>query len=75
MALYCPDVNIIENVWALIKRKVNKTNVNTEQELHRALCREWIDAVGTQTKRARFIKSMPNRVRSLILKEGAYGKY
>jgi len=36
-----PDLNPVENVWAILKKKVKKRNAQTAMELENAIFEEW----------------------------------
>ena len=38
---YSPDLNIIENVWAILKREVRKHNVKTKIQLQTVIAENW----------------------------------
>ena len=66
---YSPDLNPIENVWAIMKRAVRKQGPRTLPELRDAVRNAWVRVVTPQLCR-RLYDSMPARVRGVIQKRG-----
>jgi DDE superfamily endonuclease len=70
---YSPDLNPIENLWAIVQRDVSKEQTDTEDELGDAVLRAW-NAVSKQT----FISlahSMPARCAAVLAAHGSHTKY
>jgi transposase len=63
-----PDLNPIENLWQVIKNKVEKRMPENIEELKRFLAEEW-DAVSEQTV-INLISSMKNRCNQVLEKNG-----
>lgn len=70
-----PDLNPIENVWSLLKKRVRRELKPSDNlsDLECLLRREWNRL--NQEKIDRTILSMPRRVRSVIEKSGSNTKY
>ena len=67
-----PDLNLIENVWSMMKMKL-KYSYSNEQELHRELVRVWsyIEVSGIQ----KLYSSMRSRLEAVIKAKGGPTKY
>ena len=55
-----PDLNLIENLWAIVKKKLNKNHSNTSQQLKDAMKTRCI--VVTPYECQQLIHSMPRRI-------------
>lgn len=73
--LSSPDLNPIENVWAIIKMRLNTRAVRprTIADMNAAVREEW-DAIPHETIRD-IINSMPGRVQALIDAQGRHIRY
>ena len=63
-----PDLNPIENVWAIVKRRVQKKGCATFSEFKRSVDREF-EQIGSTTLK-RIFESMPKRMRKCLAREG-----
>lgn len=70
---YSPDLNILENLWAILKTRVAQRACETEEELEAVAQEVWteftIDDIRT------YFYSIPNRIADIISSEGGYSKY
>ena len=70
-----PDLNIIENVWLFIKRKLQTLvlNIKTSEDLFREILRIWqsIEPEYIQS----LYKSIPRRIQNVIRLKGHLPKY
>lgn len=66
-----PDLNIMENMWAILSREVymNNKHYRTVAELKLAIVRCW--AAITQETRQKLVNSMPGRMVKVIAGDGA----
>jgi hypothetical protein len=65
---YSPDLNPIENLWADLKKRVEKRNPTKVEELKEAVEKEW---AGTDEGLCRkLVASMPDRIARLLEYEG-----
>ena len=66
---YSPEINVIENVWRIIKQRVKKRGVFFDIEaLKQALLEEW-DRVTMEEIRA-LIRTMPTRIDEVWIRDG-----
>jgi hypothetical protein len=66
---YSPDLNPIENLWADLKKRVEKHNCTNVKELEEAVKKEW---AATDTKLCqKLVASMPDRIARLLEYNGA----
>jgi hypothetical protein len=60
---YSPDLNPIENLWANLKKRVERHTANTVQELEHAVKTEWANTDTTLCRK--LVNSMPDRIARL----------
>lgn len=63
-----PDLNPIENLWALIKRRIEKCDPSTKSDLKELIEEIW-DGIDVELIKC-LIKSMKNRLQECIAKKG-----
>lgn len=68
-----PDLNIIENVWSVLKERVYKRSFRTEQGLWRAVKEEWEKFDLKEIRK--LVLSMPNRLQQLLDRDGGCTDY
>ena len=69
-----PDLNIIENVWGVMKRRMYSARIfKTLRSLKAAVKREWAN-IGSSTLTS-LVKNMPNRIQAVIDAQGGTTKY
>ncbi len=68
-----PDLNPIENLWGIVKRKMRYARPNNAEELKAAIRATW--ALITPEQCHRLIHSMPSRIAAVIQAKGAPTKY
>uniref|UniRef100_A0A9J7XDV8 Tc1-like transposase DDE domain-containing protein n=1 Tax=Cyprinus carpio carpio TaxID=630221 RepID=A0A9J7XDV8_CYPCA len=68
-----PDLNPIENLWDIVKRKLRDTRPNTLDELKAAIEASWASITPQQCHR--LIASMPRRIEAVISAKGFPTKY
>ncbi len=72
---YSPDLNPIENLWAIIARRVEEHDCDSMEKLQDAIADEW-DAVDKKKELLRsLVHSMPARIQAVIDAEGWHTKY
>jgi hypothetical protein len=70
-----PDLNPIETLWAIMKRRLRTQTITTKQQLIAAVIKVWVrDASVVETCR-KLVVSMPERVRAVIAAKGGHTKY
>jgi transposase len=65
---YSLDLNIIEVIWAIMKRRVQNRSPQTIRDLKAIIQEDW-DSLGWQTI-AGLVDSMPRRLQQVIRNEG-----
>ncbi len=68
-----PDLNPIENLWGIVKRKMRYARPNNAEELKATIRATW--ALITPEQCHRLIDSMPRRIAAVIRAKGAPTKY
>lgn len=68
-----PDLNPIENLWGIAKRKMRDMRPNNAEELKAAIEASWSSITPQQCHR--LIASMPRRIEAVIDAKGAQTKY
>uniref|UniRef100_A0A674EGJ2 Paired domain-containing protein n=1 Tax=Salmo trutta TaxID=8032 RepID=A0A674EGJ2_SALTR len=68
-----PDLNPIENLWSILKRRVDKQKPTNSDKLQALIMQEW--AAISQDVAQKLIDSMPGRIAEILKKEGQYCKY
>ena len=69
-----PDLNPIENLWTLMKRKVADMNPTSETSLKEAIKKVWTTAI-TPEYCLSLANSMPDRIKAVLANKGGYTKY
>ena len=70
-----PDLNPIENMWGVLKQKVQKTGSRNKQELVTKAQKIWNEDQTIKNMCATLIESMPKRVELVLKDRGAAIKY
>ncbi len=68
-----PDLNLIENLWGIVKRKMRDTRPNNADELKATVKETWASIPPQQCHK--LITSMPRRIEAVIKAKGAPTKY
>ena len=68
-----PDLNPIENLWAILKRKLKMKPIRNRSDLIKAASNEWEKLPEDILKN--LIYSIPNRIKEVIKKNGGQTKY
>uniref|UniRef100_A0A8C5FVX7 Transposase n=1 Tax=Gadus morhua TaxID=8049 RepID=A0A8C5FVX7_GADMO len=68
-----PDLNPIENLWGIVKRKMRDARPNNAEELKATIKATW--ALITPEECNRLVDSMPRRIAAAIQAKGAATKY
>ncbi len=68
-----PDVNPIENLWGIVKRKMRDTRPNNADDLKATVKETWASIPPQQCHK--LITSMPRRIEAVIKAKGAPTKY
>ena len=64
-----PDLNPIEHLWGILKRKVEVCKVSNISQLRDVVMEEW-QSIPVATREA-LVNSMPRRVKTVLDNEGA----
>ena len=70
-----PDLNCIENIWAILKQKVHRRYPSTLEELQHHVLDIWQNDVELKAACCSCVESMPKRVEKTIYAKGGYIKY
>ncbi len=68
-----PDLNPIEHLWGILKRKVEEHKVSNIHQLHDVIMEEW-KRTPVATCEA-LVNSMPKRVKAVLENNGGHTKY
>ncbi len=68
-----PDLNPIEHMWGILKRKVEKHHVSNIQQLCDVIVEKWKRMPATTC--AALVNSMPRRIKAVLDNNGAPTKY
>ena len=68
-----PDLNLIENLWSILKRLVDKQKPTNSDKLQALIMQEW--AAISQDVAQKLIDSMPGRIAEVLKKKGQHCKY
>ncbi len=68
-----PDLNPIEHMWGILKRKVEKHHVSNIQHLRDVIMEEWKRMPATNC--AALVNSMPRRIKAVLDNNSAPTKY
>ena len=69
-----PDLNIIENVWRLLKLRINRTQIRNKNELIKKVKELWNDAI-TDDLIKKLTNSMPSRMNLCLKNKGGPSGY
>ena len=70
-----PDLNPIENLWAIIKKRLRKLDCSTKPKLISAVFQVWNADAELRNMCKKLVESMPNRVQEVIKCRGGHTKY
>ena len=70
-----PDMNPIENLWAIIKAKIRARNAFTKQAIISSFIDIWHRDSDVQEMCQKLVFSMPRRVTALLEAKGQHTKY
>jgi len=68
-----PDLNVMEDMWSYLNRKVQAAKITTIQGLKRTLTKEWKDMPWHEVRVS--VESMPRRLQECINEKGARTHY
>lgn len=70
-----PDMNPIENLWAVVKKRLKKTSITTKVQLIEQLIKIWHHDEEIKNKCPVLVESMPKRIEMLLKAKGMHTKY
>ena len=70
-----PDLNIIENAWSILKRRLDTTGVNNQDVLWERIQEVWDDLIDDVDYWQNLSRSMPRRIRSVLDMNGGHTRY
>lgn len=70
-----PDMNPIENLWAIVKNRMKKEKITTKTRLIETLIQIWHHDQEIKDSCKKLVESMPNRLALLIKNKGLHTKY
>ena len=70
-----PDMNPIENLWAILKSEMKKKTITNKQQLIEELISAWARNACMTEHCKDLVHSMPKRVQSLKMAKGSFTKY
>jgi transposase len=70
-----PDMNPIENIWAVMTNEWEHQNERTQEALERHVTQTWESLRRTPRICYNIVDSMPRRIEKLIENQGRYTKY
>jgi hypothetical protein len=68
-----PDLNIMEDIWSYLDRKIKAAHVKTVEGLKRKLAKEWVDMPWAIIRPS--VRSMPNRLTECVKLHGERTHY
>lgn len=68
-----PDLNVIENLWALLENNIRYHQISSKAMLKHALINEWNKITAKTTQK--LVDSMPNRLKAVVDEKGYHTKY
>jgi transposase len=72
---YSPDLNPIENLWAILARRVEKYQCETNEILQERVVREWEEMDKSKDVLLKLAHSMPARCKAVTDAKGWHTKY
>lgn len=69
-----PDLNIIENLWAQMKKKIRLKRAKTKEDLKKIIVETWEQDMDKDYLKNLY-KSMPKRIAAVIKARGGSTKY
>lgn len=70
-----PDLNPIENVWGIIKRRIAGKTTTCKQELISSVIQHWFRDATLPDTLSKLIDSIPQRIRAVIDAKGGHTKF
>ena len=68
-----PDMNVIENLWALLDRNIRKHQISNKNDLKKVILDEWNKITPETTQK--LVESMSKRLKAVINNKGYHTRY
>jgi transposase len=70
-----PDMNPIEKLWSILKKRLGKIDCSTEERMVTNMTKVWFHDSGVKNICSKLVESMPKRVQEVILAKGGHISY
>lgn len=70
-----PDINPIENLWAIMKRRIMGKDCSTMEKLICAVIQVWFHDEEVRNMCQKLVESMPSRITEVIKAKGGHISY
>lgn len=70
-----PDLNPIENIWGLVKKKIRQETITTKQQAIAAVIKYWYMDATLRDIVVNAVESMPRRIAAVIAAKGGHTNY
>lgn len=70
-----PDLNVIETMWAIMKRRLRGKSLKTKSELISAIIKVWLKDESVVSTCQKLVASMPTRVAAVIKAKGGNTRF
>jgi transposase len=67
-----PDMNLIENLWSILKKLLGKMDCSTEERMVTYVIKMWFHDSGMKNICSKLVQSMPKRVHEVISAKGGH---
>jgi transposase len=70
-----PDINPIENLWSILKKRLGKMDCSTEECTVMNVIKVWFHDCGVKNICSKLVESTPKHVQEVILVKGGHISY
>ena len=70
-----PDLNPIETMWAIIKRRLKGRTIKTKSQTISAIIKAWLYDNSVADTCNKLINTMPDRMKAVLAAKGGHTKY
>jgi transposase len=67
-----PDMNPMENLWSVVKKRLSKLDCATEERVVTSVIKMWFHECGVKNICSKLAESMPKLVQEVILEKGTH---